>query len=74
MTRQEHTLMMNLFSTQLQLITALSNLLKSRGVATDDDLDFFGDATLHMDGLTTASWAQDLYHKLAQRSGVEIPA
>jgi hypothetical protein len=46
MTKQEHMLMMSMFATQLQLTLTLANLLKSREIATDDDLRAFADLTL----------------------------
>jgi hypothetical protein len=72
MTKQEHMLMMSMFAVQFQLTNTLANILKSREIATDDDLHAFADLTVQREseamGLIIAA-----YEKLAQSMGVTIP-
>ena len=72
MTKQEHMLVMSMFAVQLHLTNTLANILKSRDIATDDDLQAFADLTLEreseaMNAIIAA------YGKLAQSLGVTIP-
>ncbi len=72
MTKQEHMLMMSMFATQLQLTLTLANLLKSREIATDDDLRAFADLTLQS-GAAAMEAIMVVYDKAAQAAGVTIP-
>jgi hypothetical protein len=72
MTKQEHMLMMSMFAVQLQLTNTLANILKSRDIATDDDLQAFADLTLQREPEAMASIIA-AYEKLAQSMGVAIP-
>jgi hypothetical protein len=72
MTKQEHMLMMSMFAVQLQLTNTLANILKSRDIATDDDLQAFADLTLQREPEAMASIIA-LYAKAAETMGVAIP-
>ena len=72
MTKQEHMLMMSMFAVQLQLTNTLANILKSRDIATDDDLQAFADLTLQREPEAMSSIFA-LYAKAAEAIGVTIP-
>jgi hypothetical protein len=72
MTKQEHMLMMSMFAVQLHLTNTLANILKSRDIATDDDLQAFADLSLERESEAMNSIIA-AYGKLAQSMGVRIP-
>ena len=72
MTKQEHMLMMSMFAVQLQLTNTLANILKSRDIATDDDLPAFADLTLQRESEAMVMIIA-AYGKLAESMGVTIP-
>lgn len=67
MTQQEHTLMINMFAGQYHLIMTLFEILKSRGLATDDDLAPFSE--LVPSPISTQK-LRELYLQRAQSLGV----
>jgi hypothetical protein len=79
MTKQEHLLIITLFTKQMQFIKILVNLLKSNGIATQDDVNAFGFATaLDMQSnLALFRDASTSYVQLAKglgiETGIEIP-
>lgn len=73
MTRQEHIMMISLFTKQTQLVKMLINLLKSRGIATDDDVTAFEFAAL-VDQQSNAAIFRDVsnaYLTLAKGMGID---
>ncbi len=73
MTRQEHTLLLTLFTKQLQQIKIIVNILKSRGVLQADDAQAFESATVldHESNAAIFSEARAAYLKLAKGLGIE---
>lgn len=67
MTQQEHTLMINMFAGQHHLIMTLFEMLKSAGLAHEDDLAPFSELVAEP---SSARRIRDLYAQRAQSLGV----
>ncbi len=70
MTKQEHDLMMQLTGALFQLSMALFQILRSREVATVDDLPVF--SALVEEGKASGEFVE-LYRELARKCGVRLP-
>ena len=73
MTKEEHKLMILLFAKQMQFLKTLLNMLKSRGLISDDDPRFFEYATALDAESNAALYADALaaYVKAAKGLGIE---
>jgi hypothetical protein len=74
MTKQEHLLLIVLLTKQAQVIQMLVSLLKSRGIATEDDMSAFQFATVSDQQLNVALFRQTSrdYVALAKGLGLEV--
>jgi hypothetical protein len=71
-TKQEHDLMLTLFSTQMQLVGTVLEILHSRDIAGPDDIQPF--AALAMDQAHVhAGKFLEAYCEAAKRCGVALP-
>jgi len=61
MTLEEHEMLMLIFAKQAQMISALVELLKSRGIVEDDDM-----AAFHSLVSADAPASEELLHRTAQ--------
>jgi len=76
MTVQEHQLVIDMFARQLKLTRTLAEILKSRGILEDDDMDVFYETMPAISGLTSDHWideAEKTYRRIATPLGIDLP-
>jgi hypothetical protein len=75
MTRQEHELLILIIARTNQKLGVLTEVLKSRGIVTDDDLKAFRYAAWddNLQIVNAITQARSDYLKIAKQAGVEVP-
>jgi len=72
MTAQEHKLVMAMFTAQHHLISTLIDVLKSRDLLTDDDLEAFAAVNRAVSLPESAEKVGALYRETARKMGVPL--
>jgi hypothetical protein len=74
MTKQEHALMIGLLAMQLELVQALAQILESRDILSQDDVNAFLAIRTPSERKEMTEKARLIYASIAQKVGIDIAA